>query len=158
MAIALKSCPMCRGKLELGSIDRVSGSHGPLTITVLGMPAGRCANGHAAPVHPDFLIWLIHELRERRAQIPAAEEKGMLFKKAFCACGAEIPAGPGERRSFGYELVFEGAPGFRAEVELPMHQCGKCGKAQLRSAKSIAAAASHSMVGVCDEARFPHSA
>lgn len=157
MAIALKQCPMCRGSLELKSMDKVSGEHAPLTITVLGMPAGVCANGHASPVHRDFLIWLIHQLRERRAQIPAAEEKGMLFKKAFCACGAELPAGPGERRTFGYDLVFEGAPGFKVEMEMPMHQCAKCGKEQLRSAKAVAAAASHAMVGVCDAAKFPHS-
>lgn len=157
MAIALKSCPMCRGSLELKSIDKVSGEHVPLTITVLGMPAGVCAKGHASPVHPDFLIWLIHELRERRQQIPAVEEKGMLFKKAFCACGAEIPAGAGERRTFGYDLAFEDAPGFKVELEMPMHKCGKCGREQLRSAKAIGAAATHAMVGVCDAAKFPHS-
>lgn len=81
----------------------------------------------------------------------------MLFKKAFCACGAEIPAGPGERKTFGYDLVFEGAPGFRVELEMPIHKCPACGKEQLRSAKAVAAAASHAMVGVCDAAKFPHS-
>jgi hypothetical protein len=157
MAITLKSCPMCRGAMELKALDKVKGTHDPLVITIHGMPAGVCAKGHASPVHPDFLLWLIQELRERRAAIPAAEEKGLVFKKAFCACGAEIPAGAGKRRGFDYELAFEGAPGFKATLEMPMHKCVKCGKEQLRSAKSVAAAASHAMVEVCDAAKFPHS-
>lgn len=156
MAIALKACPMCRGALQLKALDKVSGSHDSLTITVLGMPAGVCEKGHASPVHRDFLLWLIQQLRERRAAIPAAEEKGLLFKKAYCGCGAELPAGAGERRAFAWDLAYEGAPGFKVQLELPLHKCAGCGKEQLRSAKAAAAAASHAMVGVCDAARFPH--
>ena len=157
MAIALKPCPMCRGSVELSKLEKVAGESGPLTITAHGMPVLKCAKGHASPVHADFLIWLIGELRERQAALPAGEDKGMLFKKHFCACGKELPAQAAGPQAFPYELAFDGAPAFRIELEAPVFQCAGCGKRQLRSAGEVRKALSHAMVGICDRAGFPHS-
>ncbi len=158
MAIALKSCAMCRGKLELASIEKVFAENGPLKMTLHGMPAAKCAKGHAAPVHQDFLLWLLRETRERLASVlPAAEAKGMLFKKYLCACGGELPGAAEQRQQFGFDLAFEDAPAFRIELEMPVYKCGGCGKAQLRSLDEQRKAAANAMVDVCDRAGFPHS-
>jgi len=157
MAIALKNCAMCRGKLELASIEKVSGESGPLKLAVYGMPAGKCAKGHAAPVHQDFLLWLLHESRDRLgAVLPAAEAKGMLFKKYLCSCGQELPGKPEKRQAFPSELQYEDAPAFKVEFEVPVYRCG-CGKAQLRSLDELRKGLADAMVDVCDRAGFPHS-
>jgi hypothetical protein len=158
MAIALKSCAMCRGQLELSSIEKVSAENDPLKVTILGMPAAKCAKGHAAPVNRDFLLWLLRELRERLASaLPAAQARGMLFRKYLCACGRELPGKPQQRQAFQIDMAFEGAPAFKAELEMPVYQCGGCGKAQLRSHDELRKAAANAMVDICDRAGFPHS-
>ena len=157
MAIALKNCATCRGKLELASIEKVAGESGPLKMTVYGMPAGKCAKGHAAPVHQDFLLWLLQESRQRLgAVLPAAEAKGMLFKKYLCSCGKELPGIPEKTQAFPSELAYEGAPAFRIEFEVPVYTCG-CGKTQLRSLEELRKRFADAMVDICDRAGFPHS-
>ncbi len=156
MAIAQKACAMCRGATELVSIESVVGEEGPLKMTVQGMPALKCAKGHAVPVHRDFLLWLLHELRERQGSLAAAQAKGMLFKKYHCGCGRELPGKAGERRALPFELAYEGAPAFRVELEMPLYKC-ECGKEQLRSLDEMRKATSNAMMAVCDRAGFPHS-
>lgn len=158
MAIALKSCERCRGPLELGSIEKVSAENGPLKMTIHGMPAAKCAKGHAAPVHQDFLLWLLHGVRDRVVSLlPAAEAKGLLFRKYLCACGRELSAGAEQRRGFAFDLAFEGAPEFKVELEMPVYRCEGCGKSLLRSPDELRKAASTGMVDICDRAGFPHS-
>lgn len=157
MAIALRPCAMCRGVVELKSVEKVAGEAGTLTLTAYGMPALKCAKGHAAPVHRDFLLWLMAELRQRLAALPAGEEKGLVFKKHFCACGKELPAQSGTRQAFPMDLAYEGAPAFKVELEAPVYACPGCGKTQLHSAAEVRKALSHAMVGICDRAGFPHS-
>jgi hypothetical protein len=158
MAIALKSCAMCRGTLELTSIEKVSAENGPLKMTIHGMPAGKCAKGHAAPVHQDFLLWLLQGVRERLGSVlPAAEAKGLLFKKYLCACGKELAAGAGQRQGFTFDLAYEGAPAFKVELEMPVFKCEGCGKSLLRSLDDLRKAVANGMMDVCDRAGFPHS-
>jgi hypothetical protein len=156
MAIKLKHCMKCREATKLESIDSVEGESGKLRMTVVDMPALKCASGHANPVHQDFLLWLLQEARQRQAGVPAADAKGLLFKKYSCSCGKELPAGAGEPRSLSFDLAYEGGPGFKLELEMPFHTCG-CGKAQLRSRDEMYKALSGAMVAVCDRAGFPHS-
>ena len=157
MAIALRPCAMCRGAVQLTAIDKVVGESGAVTLTAEGMPALKCAKGHAAPVHGDFLLWLMAQLRENLAGLPAGEEKGLLFKKHFCACGKELPAKSVARQAFPFQLAYEGAPAFKVELEAPVYPCPGCGKSQLHSAGELRKALSHAMVGICDRAGFPHS-
>ena len=89
MAIALRPCAMCGGAVELVKIAKVAGEADPPTLTAHGMPALKCAKGHARPVHPDFLLWLLGEVRERQGGLHAGEGKGLVFKKYFCECGKE---------------------------------------------------------------------
>jgi hypothetical protein len=157
MAIRLRPCGMCRGAVTLRKIDTVAGESGPLGIAVQGMPALKCDKGHAGPVHPDFLLWLMGELRRREAGLPAGEEKGLVFKKYLCACGKELPAKPERRESWPFELAYPETAPFQVTLEMPLYKCAGCAKEQLRSQGEARKALSHAMVEVCDRSGFPHS-
>jgi len=153
----IKSCWRCHGAVELKSLDKVSAQNSPLTVTVLGMPVARCRHGHASPVANDFMLWLIHELKDREGTLPAGNEQGMLFKKYRCACSAELPAESARRQAFPLDLGYEGAPPFKVELEMPVYKCAGCGKEQLRSHKAIQGHTSRAIALLNDAAGFPHS-
>jgi len=157
MAIAAKLCGRCSAPLELKTVDRLSVEDKPLVLSVLGMPVAKCAKGHAAPVHRDFMLWLIRELKGLESSIPAASEQGMLFKKYLCACGRELESRPGGGKAFAFDLAFEGAPKFRVELGMPVYRCSGCGKEQLRSLKELRQATPVAIAGLNDAAGFPHS-
>jgi hypothetical protein len=149
---------MCGGEMNLGTLD-VSGSDGPLKLTLRAMPAAKCAHGHAMPAEDDFMLWLIRELRERAGALQAGSEQGLLlFKKYLCACGKELAAKPERTQSFALELAYEGLPAFNAALEAPVYKCAGCGKEQLRSHKAIRSHVGPAVVSVHDAAGFPHSA
>ena len=143
--------------MEIKTLERVSAEDPPLKLSVIGMPAAKCAKGHAAPIDRDFMLWLIHELKAQGAALPAGEAKGMLFKKYHCACGAEL-AGKSERKAFPVDLAYQAAPAFKAEIEIPVYKCSGCGKEQLRSAKELQGHAAQAVASLNDAAGFPHSA
>jgi hypothetical protein len=153
----IKHCPRCSSAVELKTLDKVSAEDAPLKLSVAGLPAAKCAKGHAAPIDRDFMLWLIHELKGRGGALPAAEEKGMLFKKYICACGKELAAKSEKRQSFPLELAYQGAPAFKAEIEMPVYKCTGCGKEQLRSAKELQGHTSQAIASLNDAAGFPHS-
>ena len=158
MALKVPHCPLCRGAMELKTLDQVSGEDGPLKLTARGMPVFRCAKGHNAPVHQDFMIWLIRAVKEKGGQIPAGKEEGLLFKKHLCgACGKELAAKPERRQSHPYELSYEGLSPFKLDVEVPGYKCTACGKEQMRSPKEVQGHTAAAIVGVNDAAGFPHS-
>ena len=64
-------CERCGNAVEMKPIGNVSAEDKPLTLRVSGMPAARCAKGHAAPIDRDFMLWLIHELKNRGGALPA---------------------------------------------------------------------------------------
>ena len=153
----IRHCPRCSNAVELKALDRVRAEDGPLALGVSGMPAATCAKGHAAPIHRDFMLWLIQELKARAATLPGGEAKGLLMKKYLCACGKELGGKPEGRRAFPFELAFEGAPAFQAELEMPLFKCPGCGKEQLRSAKEAQQHVVQAIVSINDAAGFPHS-
>ena len=154
----VKHCARCSGACEVKVLGSVSGEDGPLKITVNGMPALVCVKDHKAPVHGDFMIWLIQELRSRESQFAAGKEQGMLFKKYACGdCGKELAGKPERRQALEFELAYSGTQAFRTAVELPLYRCTGCGKEQLRSAKDLRSHIPAAIVGINDEAGFPHS-
>ena len=153
----IKHCPRCGNAVELKTLDKVSADDKPMSLTVTGMPAAKCAKGHAAPMDRDFMLWLIHELKGRAGALPAAQEKGMLFKKYLCACGAELAAKSEKRQPFPFDMAYQGAPAFKAEVEMPVYKCSGCGKEQLRSARELQGHTAQAIASLNDAAGFPHS-
>lgn len=158
MAIRLTHCPMCSGARELKTTAEISGEDGPLKLTVRGLPVLQCAKNHKGPVHSDFMLWLIQQVRTREGEIAAGKEQGMLFKKHLCGdCGKELAAKPERRQPFPYELKFEDLAPFQLEVEMPVYKCTGCGREQIRSTKDLHGHVANAIVGIHDRAGFPHS-
>jgi hypothetical protein len=153
----VKTCPRCSGAMELKILDSLTAEDKPLALRVAGMPAAKCAKGHAAPFDRNFMLWLIHELKARAASLPGGEEKGMLLKKYLCACGKELAGNSDRRQAFPFDLAYEGAPPFKAEIDMPVYKCTSCGKEQLRSAKEVQKHAAQAIASLNDAAGFPHS-
>ena len=152
-----KSCGVCGAPVQLATLDK-SGQYSDLKVSVQGMPAAKCTHGHHAPVEQEFMLWLIHELKDKQATLPAGNEAGMLFfKKYNCACGAALAAASERRQAFGFELAHEGYPGFKAEIEAPVYKCTGCGKEQVRSHKAIRGHTSQAIVKLHDACGFPHA-
>ena len=158
MAIKIPRCAKCSDPCELKTLPSVTGLDGPLQLTVLEMPVFACAKKHKVPVHRDFMLWMIGEIRAREAQIAAGKEQGMVFKKYLCGeCGKELASKSDHRQVFPYELKYEGLAPFKIEVEMPLHKCTGCGKEQLRSTKQLHDHVAQSVMGINDAAGFPHS-
>jgi len=158
MALKVPRCPRCSGTCELKSVESVSAEDGPLRLTLRALPVFACAKGHKVPVHGDFMLWLIQQIRAQEAQVTAGKEEGMLFKKHLCGtCGKELAAKSERRQAFPFELRYEELAPFKAEIDMPLYKCSGCGKEQIRSAKDLHGRVPGAMVGINDAAGFPHS-
>jgi hypothetical protein len=158
MALKIPRCARCSGTCELKTLLSVSAEEGPLKLTMLGMPVFACAKDHKAPVHGDFMIWLIQQIRERESQIAAGKEEGLIFKKHLCGdCGKGLAAKSERRQAFSYDLKYEDLAPFNIQIDMPLYKCTGCGKEQIRSAKELHAQVPMAMVGINDSAGFPHS-
>jgi hypothetical protein len=158
MPIRIGHCPMCSGARELKTLPAISGEDGTLRLTLRDLPVLQCAKNHKGPVHADFMIWLIREIRAREAEIAAGKEEGMIFKKHLCAgCSKELAAKPERRQAFAYELKYEDLAPFQLEIEMPLYKCAGCGKEQIRSTKELHGHVPAAIVGINDGAGFPHS-
>ena len=158
MALKISHCASCSGVCALKTLPSVSGEDGPLRVTVLELPVIACAKNHNAPVHRDFMIWLIQEIRAREAQIAAGKEEGMIFKNHLCGgCGKVLAAKPERRQAFPYQLKYEDLAPFKLQLEMPLYKCTGCGKEQIRSTRDLHGHVPSAMVGINDGAGFPHS-
>lgn len=154
----VRKCGKCYSAYEAKVLASLSGEAAPLKLTVHGMPALVCLKDHHAPVHRDFMVWLIQELRARESQFAAGKEQGMVFKKHLCGdCGKELAAKSERRQASPFDLSFEDAPPFKIEVEMPVYKCTGCGKEQIRSTKDLHNHIPAAVVGLNDAAGFPHS-
>ena len=158
MALKVPRCARCSGGCELKTLPSVSAEEGPLKLTLQGLPVFACAKDHKAPVHGDFMIWLIQQIRVREPEIVAGKEEGMLFKKHLCgACGKELASKPERRQAFPYELKYEDLEPFKIQIEMPLYKCTGCDKEQVRSTKDLHGHVPSAIVGINDGAGFPHS-
>jgi predicted RNA-binding Zn-ribbon protein involved in translation (DUF1610 family) len=158
MALRISHCPMCSAARELATLPVISGEGAGLKLVARDLPVLRCAKNHNAPVHRDFMLWLIQEVRSRESQIEAGREEGMLFKKHLCgACGKDLASKSERRQAYAYELSYEDLAPFKIDIELPVYKCTACGKEQIRSAKELHAHVPAAIVGINDAAGFPHS-
>jgi hypothetical protein len=158
MTLKIPHCPRCSGACQLKILASVSGADGPLKLTALGLPVFACAKSHHVPVHGDFMLWLIREIKGRGESLPVGKEQGMIFKKHFCAaCGKELAGKSERRKAFPLEMKFEELAPFKVELDVPVYKCTGCGKEQIRSAKDLGGHVANAAVGINDAAGFPHS-
>ena len=158
MALKIPRCARCSGACALTTLPSIAAEDGPLKLTLLEMPVFACTKDHQAPVHGDFMIWLIQQIRAREAQIAAGREEGMIFKKHLCGdCGKDLASKPERRQAFAHELKYEDLAPFEIRIEMPLYKCSGCGKEQLRSTRDLHNHVPAAMVGINDSAGFPHS-
>lgn len=149
---------MCSGTCEMKTLPVASGEDGPLKLTVQSVPVLECPQHHRVPVHRDFMLWLIQQIRAREPQFAAGTAQGMLFKKHLCGqCNKELASKPERRHAFAFDLKYEDMAPFRLEIEMPLYKCAGCGKEQIRSVKDLHNHVPTAMVGINDRAGFPHS-
>ncbi|MBI3372882.1 MAG: hypothetical protein HY017_14145 [Betaproteobacteria bacterium] len=158
MALKIPRCVRCFVACELKTLPSVSGEAGSLKLTLLEVPVFACAKNHTVPVHRDFMLWLIQQIRALEAQFAAGREQGMIFKKHLCGeCGKELAPKPERRQAFPYELKYEELAPFKLQIEMPLYKCTGCGKEQIRSAGELHGHVAGAVVGINDGAGFPHS-
>jgi len=158
MVLKVPRCARCSGERTLKTLPSVSAEDGPLKLTLLEMPVLACPKDHKAPVHQDFMLWLIQQMREREGEIAAGKEEGMLFKKHLCgACGKALAGKPERRQTFPYELKYEDFAPFTIQIDMPLYKCTACGKEQIRSTRELHGKVPAAVAGINDSAGFPHS-
>lgn len=149
---------MCSGELGSNRLPTASGEDGPLKIMVNDMPVLECAKHHRTPIHRDFMIWLIQQIRERESRIATGKARGMLLKTYLCGqCDKALASKPERRQSFPFSLAYEEVAPFRLEIEMPVYKCTGCGKEQIRCVKDLHDHVPAAVVGINDGAGFPHS-
>lgn len=149
---------MCSGAFAASKLPVAAGEDGPLKLSVHDMPVLECAKHHRAPLHRDFMLWLIQEVRARETQVAAGKAQGMLFKKHQCGeCGKDLGAKAERRQVFGFDLSYEETAPFRLEIEMPVYKCTGCAKEQIRCVGDLHNHVPAAMVGINDAAGFPHS-
>ena len=158
MALKIPRCAKCVSPCELKTLPSVDALDGSLKLTVLEFPIFACAKNHKLPVHRDFMLWLIQEIRAREGQIAAGKEEGMIFKKHLCGdCGKDLAPKSERRQEFPYELKYEELAPFKVQIDMPLYKCTACGKEQIRSTKELHGHVAQAIMALNDAAGFPHS-
>lgn len=136
-----RACTRCRGKTEPTMLERATGEDEPLALSVHGMPVLACEKGHRQFVYPEFPRQLVeHLLEEDETKLPAAQEKGLIFKHYLCSeCGSELSAEPDHRETFPFAVRVGELREFEVALTAPVYRCPKCSKQQLHSLKEIRA-------------------
>ena len=158
MALKVPRCTKCVSPCELKTLPSVDAVEGSLKLTVLEFPVFACGKDHKLPVHRDFMLWLIQEIRAREGKIVAGKEEGMIFKKRLCgACGKDLASKSERREVYPFELKYDDLAPFKVQIDMPLYKCTACGKEQIRSTKDLHGHIAQAIMGINDAAGFPHS-
>jgi DNA-directed RNA polymerase subunit RPC12/RpoP len=126
-----KRCSRCQGALGLAVLEPFSGEESGVRMSVEGLPALECAEGHRRFLAPDFPNHLMEALLtgEPLVPVPAAVQKGLLRKRYHCAsCGQALEAQPDGDVEAVRVLEVKGSSPFGVRVEAPKFRCAACGK------------------------------
>lgn len=139
MSAENRPCPTCRGEAAPHTIESASGRDDPLGVTLHGLPVQRCPEGHTHFTSLDFPVKVLeHLVKEDEQQLPAAEKKGLIFKKFQCGdCSGELLPSPDHRHTFEVQMALPEEKPFTVELSMPVYRCGGCGKEQLHSLDEI---------------------
>lgn len=136
MSEALKPCKACGAEVKVGALDMFRGVEGPVTVSVNGMPALICANGHKRFVYPEFVSHLMDFTADAAMATPQppAVKRGLFKKHYHCGgCDTELPAEACAKSVRELDARFEKVAPFKLMVEVDLHKCPKCGREQALS-------------------------
>lgn len=136
MTETLKTCKACGADVKVGALEAFRGVEGPVVVSVHGMPALVCANGHKRFVFAEFVPQLMDFTANTAMATPMPEAvKRGLFKKHFhCSgCDTELPAEATGKSERELEVRFDKVDPFKLVVQVDLHKCPKCGNEQVLS-------------------------
>jgi hypothetical protein len=139
MKVNTMRCKLCHGEMALRALDAMAGEEHGVRMSIEGMPAMQCPEGHKRFVAPDFAVKFLEALLAEDKLVPLepAAQKGLLRKHACCpGCGAELP-GNGGRVEAKRVLELDGLNAFGVQLELPKFRCPGCGRESLPPQKSV---------------------
>jgi len=128
-----KTCKACGADLALARLESLHGQESGVTLSIGGMPAYSCVNGHKRFLTADFPMRLIDSLvKAKTPDLPVAQKKGLLKKRYLCpGCGGELPSEPGTHATVERSLTLKDSAPFSATVAVPLYHCAGCGQAAM---------------------------
>ncbi len=144
MSEALKPCKACGAEVKVGALDMFRGVEGPVAVSVNGMPALICANGHKRFVSSEFVPQLMDFTANAAMATPQPEAvKRGLFKKHYhCSgCDTELPAEASGHVAGEHEVRFDKVEPFKLVIEVELHKCPQCGLEQVLSNELVGTSA-----------------
>ena len=137
-----KTCTQCGAELALARLDVMRGEESGVALSIDGMPAYACVEGHKRFLTPDFPVRLIDSLANAKAaDLPVARKKGLFKKHYLCpGCGGGLPDEAGTHATLERALELKGSAAFSATLSVPLYHCASCGVAAMRPGEEIASA------------------
>lgn len=135
-----KPCSKCKSEMSPKVLDPFHGEEGGLKLTVTGMPAMVCAQGHKRFIHLEFAAQLMDLMMspEVFSSIPSARKKGLFKKRYHCPrCDAELPESSGGHHRLEVVAELKKAEPFKVPVDVPLFRCGGCGKESTYSVEDV---------------------
>lgn len=128
----LLRCKTCDGEVTLLPLPPIEGEEHGLHMTIDGLPALRCANGHTRFVAASFPSKFLDRLLAAPDLVPldAANEKGFLRKRYCCpACGEALDTKNAGRVEAEHSMDYDGLRPIAVHLDLPAYRCAACGHA-----------------------------
>ena len=124
-----KACKQCGADLALACLDAMRGEDAGVSVTIEGMPAYQCVQGHKRFLSADFPMQLIDRLvKSDTPDFPVARKKGLLKKRYHCpGCDGELHSDAARHASVARSLELKGSAAFNASVAVPLYRCAGCG-------------------------------
>ncbi len=133
-----KPCSKCKGEMTTKIHDPFSGEEGGLSLTVNGMPAMVCEQGHKRFIHVEFAAQLMDLMvnPETYSSILGATKKGLFKKHYHCPnCAMELSELPTGHKRMEVVAEIKKADPFKVVVDVPVTRCNGCDKESIRSAE-----------------------
>jgi hypothetical protein len=134
MNLPAKPCGICRGPVAPATIPHIDGTEGRVRMSIEGMPALACTEGHRRFLAPDFAIRMMEALYAggRLAADPPAAKKGLLRTRYACAgCGAVLDEAAAQPFESKHRIALKGTEPFIVELAQPRFGCASCGRASV---------------------------
>lgn len=123
------ACRQCSADVSVLRLDRLEGEDSGIRVTMEGLPALNCSNGHRRFTSPDFPMEFIKRLIDSEALegVTPAVKKGVFRKRLHCpSCGARLPDDfQGFTNGRARVEVPQGDP-VAVEVAVPLYRCPGC--------------------------------
>lgn len=141
-------CAKCQGDMTVSRLDAFSGEERGVKVTLQGMPAAVCGQGHKRFVYP-LLAGLLMDLAmetDHYKAVPSAVKKGLFTKRYLCpGCAMELPLTPTGHQSQELQAEFKHVDPFKIVIEFPVYRCSGCGKESLHSSEETGKLAASAM-------------